>query len=113
MHIVVLSRNARLYSTARLVEAIENDGPTPTVLDELSCDIIGKQEHPCVVFRGTEVAAIHALLPRLGSRLTFDGPPVNRQFEMLKRLSTLQPQSFVRSRHKLRSLQILARSRLG
>ncbi|HLR31669.1 MAG TPA: 30S ribosomal protein S6--L-glutamate ligase [Fodinibius sp.] len=113
MHIVVLSRNARLYSTARLVEAIENDGHTATVLDHLKCDIISEQDNPCILYRGTEVTGIDAIIPRIGSSVTFYGSAVIRQFEMMKVFSTVESQALVRSRDKLCSLQILARSGVG
>lgn len=113
MHIVVLSRNAKLYSTSRLVEAIEDNGHTATVLDHLKCDIISEQDNPCILYRGTKVSAVDAVIPRIGASVTFYGSAVVRQFEMMKIFTTVESQALVRSRDKLRSLQILARSGVG
>ncbi|SHG46538.1 ribosomal protein S6--L-glutamate ligase [Fodinibius roseus] len=113
MHIVVLSRNAKLYSTSRLVEAIEDEGHIATVLDHLKCDIISEQDNPCILYRGTKVTGVDAVIPRIGSSVTFYGSAVVRQFEMMKVFSTVESQALVRSRDKLRSLQILARSGVG
>lgn len=113
MHIVVLSRNSKLYSTVRLVEAIEDDGHTATVLDHLKCDIISEQDNPCILYRGTKVTGVDAVIPRIGASVTFYGSAVVRQFEMMKIFSTVESQALVRSRDKLRSLQILARSGVG
>lgn len=113
MHIVVLSRNSKLYSTSRLVEAIEDDGHIATVLDHLKCDIISEQDNPCILYRGTKVTGVDAVIPRIGSSVTFYGSAVVRQFEMMKVFSTVESQALVRSRDKLRSLQILARSGVG
>lgn len=113
MHIVVLSRNAKLYSTSRLVEAIKHKGHAATVLDHLKCDIISEQDNPCILYRGTKVTGVDAVIPRIGASVTFYGSAVVRQFEMMKIFSTVESQALVRSRDKLRSLQILARSGVG
>lgn len=113
MHIVVLSRNSSLYSTSRLVEAIEATGNKATVLDHLKCDIVSEEDNPCIYYRGTKVTGVDAIIPRIGSSVTFYGSAVVRQFEMMKIFSAVESQALVRSRDKLRSLQILARSGVG
>ncbi|MCW9706200.1 30S ribosomal protein S6--L-glutamate ligase [Fodinibius salsisoli] len=113
MHIVVLSRNSNLYSTSRLVEAIEDAGHTATVLDHLKCDIVSEEDNPCIFYRGTKVTGIDAVIPRIGASVTFYGSAVVRQFEMMKVFTAVESQALVRSRDKLRSLQIMARSGVG
>ncbi len=113
MHIVVLSRNSSLYSTTRLVEAVEESGNKVTVLDHLKCDIVSEEDNPCIYYRGTKVTDIDAVIPRIGSSVTFYGSAVVRQFEMMKVFTAVESQALVRSRDKLRSLQILARSGVG
>ncbi|MDZ7773906.1 MAG: 30S ribosomal protein S6--L-glutamate ligase [Balneolaceae bacterium] len=113
MHIVVLSRNARLYSTSRLVETIEEAGHEATVLDHLKCDIVSERDNPCIYYRGTRVQGVDAVIPRIGASVTFYGSAVVRQFEMMKVFTAVESQALVRSRDKLRSLQILARAGVG
>lgn len=113
MHIVVLSRNSKLYSTSRLVEAIEEAGHEATVLDHLKCDIVSEEDNPCIYYRGTKVAGVDAVIPRIGASVTFYGSAVVRQFEMMKVFTAVESQALVRSRDKLRSLQIMARSGVG
>ena len=113
MHIVVLSRNSKLYSTSRLVEAIEEAGHTATVLDHLKCDIVSEEDNPCIFYRGTKVEGVDAVIPRIGASVTFYGSAVVRQFEMMKVFTAVESQALVRSRDKLRSLQIMARSGVG
>lgn len=113
MHIVVLSRNAKLYSTNRLVEAIEEAGHKATVLDHLKCDIVSEKDNPCIYYRGTKVTDVDAIIPRIGASVTFYGSAVVRQFEMMKVFTAVESQALVRSRDKLRSLQILARAGVG
>lgn len=113
MHIVVLSRNSRLYSTSRLVEAVEATGNEVTVLDHLKCDIVSEKGNPCIYYRGTKVTGVDAVIPRIGSSVTFYGSAVVRQFEMMKVFTAVESQALVRSRDKLRCLQILARAGVG
>jgi len=113
MHIVVLSRNSRLYSTSRLVEAVEATGHDVTVLDHLKCDIVSEKDNPCIYYRGTKVTGVDAVIPRIGSSVTFYGSAVVRQFEMMRVFTAVESQALVRSRDKLRSLQILARAGVG
>ncbi|WP_138429635.1 30S ribosomal protein S6--L-glutamate ligase [Fodinibius saliphilus] len=113
MHIVVLSRNSKLYSTSRLVEAIEAAGHEATVLDHLKCDIVSEKDNPCIYYRGTRVAGVDAVIPRIGASVTFYGSAVVRQFEMMKVFTAVESQALVRSRDKLRSLQLMAREGVG
>ncbi|GAF03303.1 30S ribosomal protein S6--L-glutamate ligase [Saccharicrinis fermentans] len=109
MNIVVLSRNAKLYSTQRLIEAIEQRGHKGTVIDHLKCDIVMDDEGPSIFYAGKKLTGIDAIIPRIGSSVTFYGAAVVRQFEMMKVFSTLDSLALTRSRDKLRSLQILSR----
>jgi len=111
--IVVLSRNKALYSTKRLVEAIELRGHEALVLDHLKCDLVIEQNRPSITYKGEPVTGVDAVIPRIGASVTFYGAAVVRQFEMMKVPTVIESQALVRSRDKLRSLQILARSTVG
>ncbi|TYP95233.1 SSU ribosomal protein S6P modification protein [Fodinibius salinus] len=113
MHIVVLSRNSKLYSTSRLTEAIKKAGHEATVLDHLKCDIVSEKDNPCIYYRGTKVTGVDAVIPRIGASVTFYGSAVVRQFEMMNVFTAVESQALVRSRDKLRSLQIMARAGVG
>lgn len=113
MNIVVLSRNKSLYSTSRLVEAGEEAGHEMRVLDHLKCDIVSEQDNPCIFYEGEKVTGVDAVIPRIGASVTFYGSAVVRQFEMMNVFTAVESQSLLRSRDKLRSLQILARSGVG
>lgn len=113
MKIAVLSRNANLYSTRRLVEAAEQRGHKARVLDHLKCDIIIEQNNPLIYYKGERITDFDAIIPRIGASVTFYGSAVVRQFEMMNVFTTTNSQALVRSRDKLRSLQLLARSGVG
>lgn len=113
MKIVILSQNPNLYSTKRLVEAGEKKGHTMRVIDHAKCDLIIEKRKPGLIYQGHEITGVDGLIPRIGSSITFYGTAVVRQFEMMKVFSAVESQALVRSRDKLRSLQILSRSGLG
>ncbi|MBT8184957.1 MAG: 30S ribosomal protein S6--L-glutamate ligase [Eudoraea sp.] len=113
MKIVILSQNPNLYSTKRLVEAGEKKGHKMRVIDHAKCDLIIEKRKPGLIYQGNEITDVDGLIPRIGSSITFYGTAVVRQFEMMKVFSAVESQALVRSRDKLRSLQILSRAGLG
>jgi ribosomal protein S6--L-glutamate ligase len=113
MKIAILSRNAQLYSTKRLVEAAEQKGHEAIIVDHLKCTIELEKKNPRIYYKGEYLDDIDAIIPRIGASVTFYGTAVVRQFEMMKVFSAVESQALVRSRDKLRSLQILARAGVG
>lgn len=113
MNIIILSRNPNLYSTQRLVEAAKARKHHCEVIDPLKCDIIIEKKNPAILYKGRLLENIDAIIPRIGASVTFYGTAVVRQFEMMKVFSVVESQALVRSRDKLRSLQVLSRAGLG
>jgi ribosomal protein S6--L-glutamate ligase len=113
MKIAILSRNSKLYSTKRLVEAAQQRGHEAVVLDHLRCDLVMEQNDPHILYKGERLKGIDVVIPRIGASVTFYGAAVVRQFQMMKTKSAVSSQAILRSRDKLRSLQILSRAGLG
>ncbi|HSP40215.1 MAG TPA: 30S ribosomal protein S6--L-glutamate ligase [Gillisia sp.] len=113
MNIKILSRNSHLYSTARLIEAAKKRGHNVEVMDPLKCDLVIEKKKPSIFYRGKVITDTDAVIPRIGASVTFYGTAVVRQFEMMGVFTTTESQALVRSRDKLRSLQVLSRARLG
>ncbi|MBI3502129.1 MAG: 30S ribosomal protein S6--L-glutamate ligase [Bacteroidetes bacterium] len=113
MKIVILSRNTKCYSTKRLVEAGEKRGHEMLVLDHTKCVLVIEKNRPHIIYREQEVKGVNAVIPRIGASVTFYGASVVRQFEMMKIFTAVESQALVRSRDKLRSLQLLARAGIG
>lgn len=113
MNILILSRGPELYSTRRLREAAEQRGHNVRVVDHVKCDIISERKNPQVIYDGEPILGIDAIIPRIGSSVTFYGSAVVRQFEMMGVFSTVENQALTRSRDKLRSLQVLSRAGVG
>lgn len=113
MKIAVLSKNPKLYSTSKLIEAGKARGHEMLVLNHAKCDILIEKRKPQIYYESKPIEDVDAIIPRIGASITFYGTAVVRQFEMMKVFSTVESQALVRSRDKLRSLQILSRHGLG
>ncbi len=72
-----------------------------------------EKKNPCVYYKGKKIEQVDAVIPRIGASVTFYGTAVVRQFEMMRCFTTTESMALVRSRDKLRSLQILSRAGLG
>lgn len=113
MNIAILSRNPKLYSTRRLVEAAEERGHDVQVLNTLKCYMDIASHQPSMHYKGRELEPFDAVIPRIGASVTFYGAAVLRQFEMMGAYPLNESVAITRSRDKLRSLQILARAGIG
>ncbi|MDX2426161.1 MAG: 30S ribosomal protein S6--L-glutamate ligase [Cycloclasticus sp.] len=113
MKIAILSRNKKLYSTRRLIEAAELRGHEAVVLDVLRSYMEVVQSKPEVHFKGETLDAFDAVIPRIGASVTFYGTAVLRQFEMMGAFPLNESVAISRSRDKLRSLQLLSRKGVG
>lgn len=113
MHIAVLSRNSHLYSTRRLIEEGLNRGHKTEVVDHLKCNIVIEKKNPRIFYKNRYLDDVDAIIPRIGASVTFYGSAVARQFEMRKVFTANESQAIIRSRDKLRSLQILSRASIG
>jgi len=113
MNIKILSRNASLYSTKRLVEAAKKRKHDVQVIDPLKCDLVIEKRNPNIYYKGEYILDTDAIIPRIGASVTFYGTAVVRQFEMMGAFSTIDSEALVRSRDKLRSLQVLSRAKIG
>ena len=113
MRIAILSRNPGLYSTRRLYEAGVQRKHEMIVVDHTKCDLIIEKRNPIIIYKGKNLEHVDAVIPRIGASVTFYGTAVVRHFEMMKIFSSIESQALLRSRDKLRSLQILSRAGLG
>ncbi len=113
MNIAILSRNPKLYSTRRLKQAGEERGHKVEIIDHMKCVLFIEKKNPMVLYQGRKLDYFDAIIPRIGASVTFYGAAVVRQFEMMKVFSAVESQALIRSRDKLRSLQILSRAGLG
>lgn len=116
MKLGVLSRNGKLYSTRRLVEAAKARGHEVRVVDVLKCYMNITANNPTVYYKGSgapEALEFDAVIPRIGASVTGYGCAVLRQFEVCGTYSVNESIAITRSRDKLRAHQLLARKGIG
>lgn len=114
MRIALLTRAAdRLYSNRRLGEAARERGHTLEYINTLNCYMDIDPMSPSVHLAGKELEPFDAVIPRIGASITFYGAAVLRQFEVMGTYPLNESVAITRSRDKLRSLQILARAKIG
>jgi len=113
MKIAILSRKEGLYSTRRLVEAVQRRGHAAYVIDHMRVYVDVTSARPGIHYKGQPLAGFDAVIPRIGASVTFYGTAVLRQFEMMGVYTLNESVAISRSRDKLRSLQLLARKGVG
>lgn len=113
MKIAILSRNKKLYSTRRLVEAGQARGHDMHVIDTLKCYMDITSNKPAVWYKGEKLTGFDAVIPRIGASITSYGMAVIRQFEMMGVYCLTESVALGRSRDKLRALQLLSRKEIG
>jgi ribosomal protein S6--L-glutamate ligase len=109
MKIGILSQRPELYSTKRLVEAGTARGHEMRVIQYMQCYMSIATQRPVVMYEGSLLADLDAIIPRVGPANTFYGCAVIRQLELGGVYSVNGSQAVARARDKLRSLQILSR----
>jgi len=108
MRIGILSRNINLVSTRRLVEAATQRGHDVKVVNFTKCYVSIEHFNSKIFLGEDELPHFDAVIPRIGASVTFYGTNIIRQFEVKKIFTTTSSVGLMRSRDKLRSLQLLA-----
>ncbi len=113
MRLAILSREPRSYSTQRLKEAAGDAGHQVRILDTLrfALDLSGTE--PDLYYSGKHLSDYDAVLPRVGSSITYFGTAVVRQFEQMDVYTPNTAAGIRISRDKLAAHQVLARHSIG
>lgn len=110
MKLAILSCEESNYSTTRLVGAAQQRGHDVKVVDTLRLTIDLQQGSPDLYYSGSPLEGFDAVLPRIGTSISFYGIAVVRQLEQMGVYCANSANGIQNSRDKLRSLQILSRS---
>ena len=113
MKIAILSKGPGNYSTKRIKEEATTRGHEIQVINYAKCYAKIAKSRPVVSFEGEEVSGFDAIIPRIATSYTRYGSAVVRQFEMQGIYTTASSIAIVRSRDKLRTMQLLARAGVG
>lgn len=113
MNIAILSKGPGNYSTKRLKEEALKRGHKVQVVNYSKCYITVEKGNPVISYKGQELTGIDAIIPRIASNQTKYGSSIVRQFETQNVLTATSSIAIVRSRDKLRSMQIMAKAGVG
>ena len=113
MKLAILSRNSKLYSTRRLVEAARERNHSVRVLDPLRCYLRISSDGFDMHYKGRPIAGYEAVVPRIGASITRYGTAVLRQFELMGTYTPNSSDAIARARDKLRCHQLLAAEGIG
>jgi ribosomal protein S6--L-glutamate ligase len=111
--IAVLSRAPQSYSTQRLRAAAAQRGHNVKVLNTLRFAIDLTADEPDLLYRGKQLSDYDAILPRIGSSITYFGTAVVRQFEQMDVYTPNTANGIQSARDKLRANQILSRHNIA
>src|SRR5215472_10431046 len=112
MRFLVLSRNASLYSTSRIVLAARARGHEVNVIDPLEFQIVVSRGRPSLLAGGAAVPRYDIVIPRIGASITNYGLAVVRQFDLMGVPVLNTALAIARSRDKLRAMQLLTKKNL-
>jgi ribosomal protein S6--L-glutamate ligase len=113
MKLAILSRNGKLYSTRRLVEAGRAAGHSVRVLDPLRCYMRIGDDGFAMRYKGKAIDGYGAVIPRIGASITRYGCAVLRQFELMGSYTPNPAAAIARARDKLACHQLLAAQGIG
>lgn len=101
------------YTVRRLKEAAQARGHEVRVIKYPECYVEIEQDKPEVRYRGKSLNDLDVIIPRILPGMTGYGTAIVRQFEMMGVYTTARSIAIVRSRDKLRSLQLLSKAGVG
>lgn len=113
MKIAILSNGPGNYSTKRLKEEALKRGHEVKLIKYRDAYASIEKNNPTVSYKGTDLGQFDAIIPRIASNMTRYGTAIVRQLEMKGIYTVSSSIAITRSRDKLRSLQLLAKSGVG
>jgi ribosomal protein S6--L-glutamate ligase len=113
VNIIILSKGSANYSTRRLKEEAQKRGHSVRIVNYAKCFVTLERGNTQVYYRGKQISDVDIIIPRIATNLTKYGSSIVRQFETQNVFVATTSISIVRTRDKLRSMQIMARAGVG
>jgi len=113
LRIGILTQEPTNYSNRRMIEAAESRGHVIETIRTSRCFMAINNDKPEVHYDGKALPRFDAIIPRIGSKITFYGMAVVRQFESMGVYCLNPADAIGRSRDKLLAHQILSQHKLG
>lgn len=113
LRIGILTQEPKNYSNRQMIKAGEARGHVVDCIETSRCYMAINAHKPEVYYDGAPLPRYDAIIPRIGSRMTFYGMAVVRQFESMGIYCLNKSSSIGNSRDKLLAHQVLAQHGLG
>lgn len=113
MKIAILTESGRTMTPKRLKEAAEQRGHECEIIRYPKCYVDIEQDKLQVKYEGRSLNDFDVVIPRISPSHTAYGAAISRQFEMMGTYTVNKSIAIVRSRDKLRSLQLLSKAGVG
>ncbi|HHL43696.1 MAG TPA: 30S ribosomal protein S6--L-glutamate ligase [Hellea balneolensis] len=113
LRIGILTQEPNNYSNTKMIAAAEARGHVIECIETSRCYMAINNHSPAVHYDGKALPRFDAIIPRIGTRMTFYGMAVVRQFEMMGVYCLNSAAAIGASRDKLLAHQLLAQHRLG
>ena len=113
LRIGILTQDRNNYSNRQLIRAAKKRGHVVECIETSRCYMAINNHAPAVHYDGKALPRYDAIIPRIGSRMTFYGMAVTRQFEMMGTFCLNSASAIGNSRDKLLAHQVLAQHKIG
>jgi ribosomal protein S6--L-glutamate ligase len=113
MKIAILTESGKSYSPKRLQQVAKARGHECVIIRFPRCYVDIEQDNPQVRYEGHAVTDIDIVITRVTPSLTTYGAAIARQFELMGVYTVNRSIAIVRSRDKLRTLQLLSKAGVG
>lgn len=109
MKIAILTKLPKYYTEQRIQEEAEKRGHTVEMLRYPACYVMLSEEGSKIFYKGQELEAYDAVIPRSFAGSSAYGTAILRQFEVMGAYALIKSIAIIRSIDSLRTMQLLAR----
>lgn len=113
LRIGILTQEPNNYSNQSMIRAAEARGHVVECIETSRCYMAINNHSPEVHFEGKALPRFDAIIPRIGTRMTFYGMAIVRQFETMGVYCLNSASAIGASRDKLLAHQVLAMHNIG
>lgn len=109
MKIAILTKLPKYYTEQRIQEEAEKRGHTVEMLRYPACYVMLSEAGSKIFYKGQELEAYDAVIPRSFAGSSAYGTAILRQFEVMGAYALIKSIAIIRSIDNLRTMQLLAR----
>jgi ribosomal protein S6--L-glutamate ligase len=110
MKIGLLTSSPKSYKNSRFVAELKKRGHKPVIINYLHCYCNLSAGQPMVYYEGKALGDLDAIIPQIAVSSTNFGAAIVRQFEMMGVFTIVGSLALLRTRDKIRELQLLSKA---